>query len=159
MSHPDLLKATNLTREGRLVEATALLQQMLGAQTPSGAKTKDDRIDDDPSPHREPAVIDGLWERVDETGPSTSPPTRSSDMTPRSGRSPMSLERLPRSQPPAGLRDMLGQFGPSVGLRGLMNPSIPTANLVPAGGRFITGSYSNAAGAAPTSSTCPADMA
>jgi poly(hydroxyalkanoate) depolymerase family esterase len=47
------------------------------------------------------------------------------------------------------LRDLLGSLGrslPGLGAHGLTKPSIPTADLVPAGGRFIQGSYSNGSG-------------
>jgi len=91
-------------------------------------------------------VIDGVYEEVNETGPSPSMRARSSDLTPHGRQPTRLLESLP-SHLPAGMRDIFGRLGQGMGLGGLVKPSEPpTADLVPAGGRFINGSYSNAAG-------------
>ena len=41
MMHPDMIEATRLTREGRLTEATALLQRMLQSGTEPDVRTTD----------------------------------------------------------------------------------------------------------------------
>lgn len=140
MSHsllPDLLKATRLTRGGRLREATATLQQSLRSQTPSKVKISGDRVDGDRM-----RVIDGMYEEVNE-GSSPSMTARSPNPTPRAGEPNHALKSL-SSHLPAAMRDISGRLGRTLG--GLMKPSESSAGLVPAGGRFITGSYSNGVG-------------
>jgi poly(hydroxyalkanoate) depolymerase family esterase len=90
-------------------------------------------------------VIDGLFERILH---SEAPPPNTSE-----AESAQHGNRQPKTPLPArsrlSLRDLLGSLGrtlPGLGSNGLTAPSIPTAELVPAGGRYIDGSYSNGAG-------------
>ena len=141
--NPDLLTATRLTREGRLSEATALLQQFLRAQPPAHAEERGTETPSNPSP-RAP-VIDGSFERILDAQPSS---RTEAERTSRGDRQPkMPLPPLP-TQSGMPLRDLLGSLRrtlPGLGSRGTA-PSIPTAEIVPAGGRFIDGSHSNGAG-------------
>jgi poly(hydroxyalkanoate) depolymerase family esterase len=140
--NPDLLKATHLTREGRLTEATALLQQAMRTQLPTHAAERGPGTSHPPTGAM---VIDGSFERIqdaDAPSPSRSEATRIS----RGDRQP----RTPlHARFPMPLRDVIGSLGrtfPDIGSHGLTTPTIPTAALVPPGGRFIAGSYSNGAG-------------
>jgi hypothetical protein len=54
-----MLQATRLTRESRLIEATALIQRMLKGETDSATADKGNR----------PATIDGYAETIDESKP------------------------------------------------------------------------------------------
>jgi poly(hydroxyalkanoate) depolymerase family esterase len=140
--NPDLLKATRLTREGRLTEATALLQQALRTQPPTHAQGRGAGTFNPPTGAM---IIDGSFERI--LG-ADAPPTSSSESErtscwDRQPRAPLHARfRMP-------LRDVLGSLGrtlPGLGSHGLTAPAIPTAELVPPGGRFIAGSYSNGVG-------------
>jgi poly(hydroxyalkanoate) depolymerase family esterase len=139
--HPDLLKATSLTREGRLAEATALLQRILGA--PASARSDSGRAEPVAGPGT--TVIEGVFERIAEADASPASPTQT-DRAPEVDRP----AKAPRPwQSPAMLRDILGSLGrtlPGLGEHGLTKPPLPTSDLVPAGGRFIQGSYSSGAG-------------
>ncbi|MCI0430664.1 MAG: PHB depolymerase family esterase, partial [Rhodospirillales bacterium] len=56
---------------------------------------------------------------------------------------------MPQPHLPKALRDLLGRLGrigPGMGSDELSKPSSPASALVPAGGRFISGSYANGAG-------------
>jgi poly(hydroxyalkanoate) depolymerase family esterase len=90
-------------------------------------------------------VIDGSFERIlDSDVPSSS--SSEGETTSRGDRQPRAPLHA-RFQMPLG--DVLGSLGrtlPGLGSHGLTAPSIPTAEIVPAGGRFIEGSHSNGAG-------------
>lgn len=117
-------KATRLTRAGRLVEATALLQQMLRGERTTGAASLTDPI---ALPGGAPSTIDAKANRVEESrqrsrGPSALP--RKFSVLPNRTHKNTAL-RLPgaaRRTPPS------------------------TRDVVPEGARFIGGSYSNPAG-------------
>jgi poly(hydroxyalkanoate) depolymerase family esterase len=144
ITHPDLLKATALTREGRLAEATALLQRILGAPASARGDSGDAGGRTEPVAAPGTTVIDGVFERVAEADVAASSLTQ----TDRASGGRHAKAPLP-SQSPAMLRDLLGSLGrslPGLGAHGLAKPPVPTADLVPAGGRFIQGSYSNGSG-------------
>jgi len=118
-------EATRLTRAGQLVEATVLLQRMLRGETaqeaPSGTTG---RI---ALPGREPLIIDATANTIEETD------------------SP-NLARPASTQPPkVRALDIKGQSG--LALRGLIKRApLSTPDIVPEGGRFIEGTFSNPAG-------------
>jgi len=128
MLNQDILReATRLTRAGQLVEATALLQRMLrGERTPEATTgtTGDTALGG-----REPLTIDVTPNSVEDR-PSTARAKTQSDQ-PRRPRAALNRTRL----------------GPSLGLHGLTKRTPPSArDIVPEGGRFTEGSFSNAAG-------------
>jgi poly(hydroxyalkanoate) depolymerase family esterase len=127
MLKQDIMReATRLTRAGRLLEATALLQHMLHGERKADATFRTDAaalLGDKPS------VIDVKANWVKETGSSHSPRTASAQ---------------PRkfSSPSTRTNDY-----PSRRWRGASKrPPLSTRDMVPEGARFITGSYSNPAG-------------
>ena len=127
MLKQDLIReATRLTRAGRLVEATALLQHML-----CGERTTDARFRTDPIalPGDTPSIAEAKANRLTETG--SSPLPRTTSIRPRK------LSTLSnRTSNYTGLR-----------LRGAARRAPPsTRDMVPEGARFIGGSYSNSAG-------------
>src|SRR5258705_1850891 len=119
-------EATRLTRAGQLVKATVLLQRMLrGDTTPDATSGMTGRI---ALRGREPLTIDANASTIEETdGPN--------------------LAR-PASGQPSVLRALLDTKGQSrLGLRGVIQRApLSTADIVPEGGRFIVGTFSNPAG-------------
>jgi len=127
LNHDTVREATRLTRAGQLIEATALLQRMLrGESTPESSGTP---------PHvaparLEPPTIELEANVVEEReSPQT---TQSSSAAPRR----KSLAPLDSMKDFSGLR-----------LRGSIRRAPPsTLDIAPKGGRFIEGTFSNAAG-------------
>jgi poly(hydroxyalkanoate) depolymerase family esterase len=120
--HEMMLQATRLTRESRLIEATALIQRMLLGETVPEIARLEDR----------PPIFDGHAETVDETG------------LPR-------FNAAPSSRPDyfQALRDPIYRFKyPSrPGPQGWTGPGpLSTADVLPEGGKFIEASYTNSAG-------------
>jgi poly(hydroxyalkanoate) depolymerase family esterase len=111
-------EATRLTRAGRLIEATALLQRMLGGENAPGAATTVRPAPAGPA-GREPPTIDAKPKAAE---------TRDSPRTLRT---------------PADLAKHLPGFGRAGSLR---RAPPATADIVPDGGRFVEGNYGNAAG-------------
>ena len=131
MSNPlqaGMAEAMRLTQEGNLNEATATIQRALGGQyTP--VWTQDDSGKDQP--------IEALGSIVNGSTTTEAPPKKN--------RTEHNLREAPK--PPRTFRGM-----PNLpeGLSGLvvpgMAPSIPTPDVVPAGGQFVERSYTNHAG-------------
>jgi len=127
MLYQDIVReATRLTRAGRLVEATALLQRMLRDETAPGMTFG---TPSDAAPARgAPLIIDATANRIEETD---RPYSRVTSTPPH-----MHGEELPdrtkRRRP--GLRARFKRVPPS------------TPDIVPEGTRFIAGTHSNSAG-------------
>ena len=126
-----MLRATRLTRENRLIEATALIQRMLRGGTELGT-TICPRDEIAPIGNK-PSIIDADAETIDET-----PQTY------------LNWARFAQLQYFRALRDSAYHVDrPSRhGLRGWMQQPVPasTADIVPEGGKFIEATYSNPAG-------------
>jgi poly(hydroxyalkanoate) depolymerase family esterase len=119
-------EATRLTRAGRLVEATALLQHMLRGE---GGADATFRADPAVLPEKAPSIIDAKANWVKETATSQSSRTRAAQ--------PREVSALSnRANNYAGIH-----------LRGATKRAPPsTRDILPEGARFINGSYSNPAG-------------
>jgi poly(hydroxyalkanoate) depolymerase family esterase len=119
-------EATRLTRAGRLVDATVLLQRMLrGESMPDAPMPATGHI---AAPGREPPIIDGKANAVEGTDRPYAPATSAQPRTLRAF-----LDRTKQR--------------PELGLRGLIKRApLSTADIVPEGARFIEGSFSNPAG-------------
>jgi poly(hydroxyalkanoate) depolymerase family esterase len=127
MLKQDIIReATRLTRAGLLVEATALLQQMLRGESATNATFPTDPI---ALPEGTPLTIDVKANWVKDTESPRSAPTISAQL--RKFRAPSN-----RTNNPIGLqlRDVTKRAPPS------------TRDIVPEGARFIDGSFSNPAG-------------
>ena len=128
MLNQDIVReATRLTRAGRLVEATALLQRMLRGETAPG--TTFGTAGDSALTKREPLIIDAKASIVEEID---RPYFRATSTQPHKLR-----DELPhRSKGPSSLR-----------LRTKIKRAPPsTPDIVPEGAKFIEGTYSNQAG-------------
>src|ERR1035437_8740321 len=117
-------EATRLTRAGRLVEATALLQRMLRGETAPGMTFG--TAGDIALTSREPLIIDAKANIIEETD---RPHSRATSTQPHMLRD----ELLHRTKGRSGL-----------GLRAKIKRAPPsTPDIVPEGERFIEGTYSN----------------
>ena len=120
-------EATRLTKAGLLAEATAVLQRMLYGEREHTEKPRTEvRV---ALPSREPPIIDAKAnDVVAETADAKVPGSTSSPP--------------PRVQP----LFVRAKDGSWLGMRGEKRTPPPTPDIVPEGGMFIEGSYSNAAG-------------
>jgi poly(hydroxyalkanoate) depolymerase family esterase len=131
----EMLEATRLTREGRLDQATALLQRVLRGR--SGSEGPPDTAS---QTHQGADPARGL-ESFDQASP-----TESLQNQMDAGWQPQALD-APGRQPRASARiqGLLGRIGSGLGpLVGRSKPSL--RDIAPSGGQFLAGSYANDAG-------------
>src|SRR5271157_5740239 len=149
--HSDMLEATRLTCAGQLTEATAFLQWVLRDKT--ARDTKSDSIWKAASapPERAPHIVDVVAKTIEVANPQPSSRTGQAF-----GRADPSLrpakraEGMARPHMPEALRsflDRVKRLGSAPGIGGVAHPC-PTreADVMPDGGQFVTGLYSNRAG-------------
>ena len=127
MLNQDIIQeATRLTRAGRLVEATVLLQRMLGGKSAPDATVRTSGT----VRRREPPIIDAKANTVEE-------------------RDHPHLARTTSSAQPRMFREFLDRTKErsELGARGVTKSAPPsTQDIVPEGARFIEGTYRNQAG-------------
>jgi poly(hydroxyalkanoate) depolymerase family esterase len=137
----DVLEATRLTREGRLAEATALLQRVLHGKSESPA-----------APPSAPATPPAPTGRIIDVEPETGEPIATP--TPPRAEQPAAEQQAPEPPTtpaaPQFLRDLLGQLsggGLFPDLGGFMpRGATPSADPLPQGARFVDGTFGGAAG-------------
>jgi poly(hydroxyalkanoate) depolymerase family esterase len=145
--HPDLFEATRLTRAGRLTEAMALLQGVLGGATPLGVPSGTVGSEGAPA-GRAPRVIDATAETIEVTD---APPASLAgqafgtivDGRPLGGAA--GTAPPPLGEALRGVLARLGQGGLEPGIGGLTRPA-RAPEPVPEGARFIGGTYTDQAG-------------
>lgn len=146
-----MLEATRLTREGRLVEATELLQRLLRgdppAPQPSGSETSVFGHAPNTSDATAPGVIDVTPRKIEEPDSQPSAARKTGVNTRLTGWA----EKIAQSHTPEALRDFLervNRIGPDGATPGLLQRSRTRAPDVtlPDGAQFVERSYSNQAG-------------
>ena len=118
-----MLEATRLTREGKLTEASALLQRLLHGEAPVGAAAAGPQTTVGPAVGRQPRIID-----VDPATGEASAPAAAAPRAPTMGRWPTGgLGTATMPQMPDALRgflDQINQGGLAQGLNGLAQGSV-----------------------------------
>ena len=149
--HSDMLEATLLTRAGRLTEATALLQRVLRGRTARDTASDSIWKAANAPPERVPQIIDVAPKTIEVANPRPSSRTGqafgSADPSLRpAGR----VEGTARPHMPGALcsfLDRVKRMGSATGIGGVAHPSpAREPDVVPDGGQFVTGLYSNRAG-------------
>lgn len=138
--HPDMLEATRLTRAGRLTEAMALLQRVLGGARPPGAASGEGAPGG-----RAPRVIDATAETIEVTGPRPSFPAGQASGPAAGGWPVGGTAQPPLPEALRGFLERLGRDGLEAGPGGLARPA-RAPQPVPDGARFAAGTYSDRAG-------------
>ncbi|HYZ32758.1 MAG TPA: PHB depolymerase family esterase [Crenalkalicoccus sp.] len=147
---PGMLEATRLTREGRLTEATALLQRLLRGDEAADTAAATRHAPSGTPAGRLPRIIDVN----SETGEASDPaPASAAAGARRAAPSPWPADGMGGSampQMPEALRgflDRLNQGGLEQGLAGLTQRSPTRApEPLPEGAQFVAGSFSGDAG-------------
>jgi poly(hydroxyalkanoate) depolymerase family esterase len=150
LRHTDMLEATRLTRAGQLTAATALLQRALrGGTAPDTASAPTGEAAQAPA-GRVPRIIDLTPEAVALTDFQPSSPAGhafgTGVSTPLAGLTPgMAQPHLPEAL--RSFLDRVNGIHPEPGMGGLAKPfPAHLPDVVPDGGRFLSGSYANHAG-------------
>jgi poly(hydroxyalkanoate) depolymerase family esterase len=150
MLPPDMLEASRLTREGRLTEATALLQRLLGHETPPSTPSDTVHGTAAPPAGRHPRVLDVDPETGKVTGPGPAKATHGTQAFAAGMRSATGLAGSTLPQMPEALRGFLdrvnqGGLGPELGGLTTRSPA-QVPDPLPEGAQFVTGSFSSEAG-------------
>ncbi|RAI58653.1 extracellular catalytic domain type 1 short-chain-length polyhydroxyalkanoate depolymerase [Roseicella frigidaeris] len=131
-----MLEATRLTREGKLAEASALLQRLLHGQAPAGAAPADPGAATPPGGRSPSRIVD-----VDPETGEVSTPAAAGSQAGRTGRGPAAGPgATPRPRLPEALRDLLDRGGLAQGA------AARRVEPLPEGARFLTGRFDGAAG-------------
>jgi poly(hydroxyalkanoate) depolymerase family esterase len=145
-----MLEATRLTREGKLTEASALLQSLLRGEAPADTAPAGPRTTAGPAAGRLPRIIDVDPETGEASGPASAPTAAEPRPETASPWSPSSLGTTTVPQMPDALRgflDQINQSGLAQGLGGLTQSSMArAAEPLPDGARFVAGSFASEAG-------------
>ncbi|MGG5819531.1 extracellular catalytic domain type 1 short-chain-length polyhydroxyalkanoate depolymerase [Falsiroseomonas sp. HW251] len=144
-----MLEATRLTREGKLTEASALLQRLFRGEAPADTAATVRQDTAGQAAGRLPRVIDVDPETGEASGPAPAP-TAAEPRTAATGRWPAAGLGTATMQMPEGLRgflDQINQGGLAQGLGALAQGAMSrTAEPLPDGAQFVAGSFSSDAG-------------
>jgi poly(hydroxyalkanoate) depolymerase family esterase len=145
-----MLEATRLTREGKLTEASALLQRLFRGEAPTDAAPTGPHNTAGPAAGGLPRIIDIDPETGEASGP-TPAPAAAEPRTAAAGRWPASgLGNTTMPQMPAALRSFLDQINQGSLAHGLdrltQGSSAHASEPLPDGAQFVAGSFSKDAG-------------
>jgi poly(hydroxyalkanoate) depolymerase family esterase len=148
--HPDMVEATRLTREGRLTEATALLQRMLRSTPEPDARTDGPRAAAASSPLGDTHIIEVPTEMIEPPAPRRSS-SRGDVETGSAGDKAEDASFGARSLTPGWLGRLLAKAGrihaiaPNAST--ISNfPAADTPNVLPSGGQFLNATFTDQAG-------------
>src|SRR6267378_1064128 len=146
-----MLETTCLTRAGRLTEATALLQRVLRDKTARDITSDSIWEAANAPPGRVPHIIELVAKTIEVANPQ--PSSRTGQAV---GRADSSLRPAGRAEgtarphmpgAPRSFLDRVRRMGSAPGIGGVAHPSPPREpDVVPDGGQFVTGLYSNRTG-------------
>jgi poly(hydroxyalkanoate) depolymerase family esterase len=146
----DMLEATRLTREGRLTEASALLQRLFHGDAVADTATATPHGTAGTPAGRLPRIIDVDPETGEASDPAPAPAATAARRTAAGQWSADGMSKTTLPQMPEALRgflDQMNQGGPGQGLAGLMQRApATTPDPMPNGARFAAGSFSGEAG-------------
>ncbi len=141
-----MIEATRLVRAGRLAESTALLQHLIRGTTAPETGFDDDGDVAGNAAGRQPPIIDGEFQTVEETDGAESARLAIDARPPEMRSAHTAGKAQPIMHGPRGLFDRVERRA-GLGLDGLMQPRpVSAPDVVPVGGRFIESIYRNAAG-------------
>jgi poly(hydroxyalkanoate) depolymerase family esterase len=137
-----MFEATRLTREGRLAEATALLQSLLHGGAEPG--------DADRPAGPAPMTIDGVAETIEIADIAPSPVAPAMGVDSGRSRAPGGGGALPTMSVLRSLLERGNRIGLTAPKRGLAYPApTETTAVLPEGARFLSASFANPAGTRP----------
>ncbi|MCB4823598.1 extracellular catalytic domain type 1 short-chain-length polyhydroxyalkanoate depolymerase [Roseicella aerolata] len=138
----DMLEATRLTREGRIAEASALLQRLLQGDAAAGPAAATPHGTAGTPAGRLPRIIDVNPETGDVSAPAPAP---AAGPWSAAGKGRTALPQMPEAL--RGFLDQMNQGGLGQGLDGLARHAPAAApGPMPEGARFVAGSFGAEAG-------------
>jgi poly(hydroxyalkanoate) depolymerase family esterase len=146
----DMLQATRLTREGRLAEAAVLLQRLLQGDAAADPATATSHGSSSPPTTRPRHVIDVNPETGEVSAAKPVPAAAATRKRAAGRQSAAGMDKTAMPQMPEGLRGFFDQMnlgGLGQGLDGLVRHAPATTHEpMPAGARFMAGSFAAEAG-------------
>jgi len=149
--HPDMIEATRLTREGRLTEATTLLQRLLrSGMEPAAARTDLPGDDGDPAPLGAAQIIEVTPEMLDV--PARGRSLQAGWKEPDTGGSPPGntsvIARPPMPDRLHGFIAKVRRIGATLSPTRTSSAVSPADDpaVLPAGGQFLTATFADQAG-------------
>jgi poly(hydroxyalkanoate) depolymerase family esterase len=139
-----MLEATRLTRDGKLTEASTLLQRLLQGAVPAGAAPATPGTTASPAAGRLPRIIDVDPETGEASAPAAVEPRAAAFQWPAGGVGAPTMPRMPEAL--RGVLDQIHQGGLAQSLGRLTQGAGARAEPLPEGARFLAGSFGSEAG-------------
>ncbi|MFC7478515.1 alpha/beta hydrolase family esterase [Dankookia sp. GCM10030260] len=139
-----MLEATRLTREGKLGEASALLQTLFRGAAPAATAAPGPRTAAGAAAGRPPRIIDIDPETGEAAAPAAAAPGPAAFPWPAGGVGTTATPQMPDAL--RGFLDRINPGGLAQGLGGLAQGAAARAEPLPEGARFVAGTFTGAAG-------------